>query len=63
MDTNRSMTAGHTGASVFMALTGNAKPEPDDVNGAPVAAEKNIFDTIDTVLNSLKPRCKEPLTR
>ncbi|ETO50360.1 hypothetical protein L328_0122855 [Yersinia pestis 24H] len=34
------MTAGHTGASVFMALTGNAKPEPDDVNGAPVAAEK-----------------------
>lgn len=48
------MTAGHTGASVFMALTGNAKPEPDDVNGAPVAAEKNIFDTIDTVLNSLK---------
>ena len=54
VDTNRSMTAGHTGASVFMALTGNAKPEPDDVNGAPVAAEKNIFDTIDTVLNSLK---------
>ncbi|AHM73420.1 flagellar hook-associated protein FlgL [Yersinia hibernica] len=54
VDANRTMTVGHTGSSVFMALTSNAKPEPDDVNGAPVASEANIFNTIDTVLNSLK---------
>ncbi|CNI29825.1 MULTISPECIES: flagellar hook-associated protein FlgL [Yersinia] len=54
VDSNRSMTVGHTGSSIFMALTSNAKPEPDDVNGDPVASEANIFNTIDTVLNSLK---------
>ncbi|CNH36165.1 flagellar hook-associated protein FlgL [Yersinia pekkanenii] len=54
VDANRSITVGHTGDSVFMALTSNAKPEPDDANGDPVAAENNIFNTIDTVLKSLK---------
>ncbi len=54
VDSNRSMTVGHTGSSVFMALTKNAKPEPDDINGDPVASETNIFNTIDTVLKSLK---------
>ncbi|WP_145541715.1 flagellar hook-associated protein FlgL [Yersinia alsatica] len=54
VDASRSMTVGHTGSSVFMALTSNAKPEPDDVNGVPVAAEANVFNTIDTVLKSLK---------
>ncbi|MFA3778489.1 flagellar hook-associated protein FlgL [Yersinia sp. 1652 StPb PI] len=54
VDANRSITVGHTGSSVFMALTSNAKPEPDDAGGNPVASESNIFNTIDTVLNSLK---------
>ncbi|CFR08204.1 flagellar hook-associated protein FlgL [Yersinia kristensenii] len=54
VDANRSMTVGHTGDSVFMALTSNAKSEPNDVDGKPVDAEKNIFNTIDTVLNALK---------
>ncbi|ATM86307.1 flagellar hook-associated protein FlgL [Yersinia massiliensis] len=54
VDASRSMTVGHTGTSVFMALTSNAKPEPDDAGGNPVASEANIFNTIDTVLNSLK---------
>ncbi|HDW8064854.1 TPA: flagellar hook-associated protein FlgL [Yersinia enterocolitica] len=54
VDSNRTMTVGHTGSSVFMALTSNATPEPNDVNGDPVAAESNIFNTIDTVLKSLK---------
>lgn len=54
VDASREMTIGHTGTSVFMALTSNAKPEPDDAAGNPVAAEANIFNTIDTVLSSLK---------
>ena len=54
VDANRSITVGHTGSSVFMALTSNAKPEPDDAGGNPVASESNIFNTIDTVLKSLK---------
>ncbi|MDN0124169.1 flagellar hook-associated protein FlgL [Yersinia aleksiciae] len=53
VDSNRSMTVGHTGDDIFMALTSNAKPEPDDANGAAVASEANIFNTIDTVLKSL----------
>ncbi|WP_174849214.1 flagellar hook-associated protein FlgL [Yersinia artesiana] len=54
VDSNRTMTVGHTGSSIFMALTSNATPEPNDANGDPVAAESNIFNTIDTVLKSLK---------
>ncbi|MFV8798866.1 flagellar hook-associated protein FlgL [Yersinia sp. LJYL362] len=54
VDANRSITVGHTGSSVFMALTSNAKPEPNDSTGTPVASEANIFNTIDTALNSLK---------
>ena len=54
VDSNRTMTVGHTGSSVFMALTSNATPEPNDVNGVPVPSERNIFNTIDTVLKSLK---------
>lgn len=54
VDANRSVTVGHTGNSVFMALTSNAKPEPNDANGVHVDSEVNIFNSIDTVLNSLK---------
>lgn len=53
VDTNRSMTVGHTGDDIFMKLTSNAKPEPNDANGNAVASESNIFNTIDTVLKSL----------
>lgn len=49
VDANRTMTIGHTGDGVFMALTSNPKPEPD--GSAPVA---NVFESIDIALKALK---------
>ncbi len=49
VDANRTMTIGHTGNSVFMALTSNPKPEPD--GSAPVA---DVFASIDIALEALK---------
>ncbi|CAM3377000.1 MULTISPECIES: flagellar hook-associated protein FlgL [Yersinia] len=55
VDSFRNMTVGHTGSSVFMSLTANARPEPTDpATGTTPASESNIFNTIDTVLNALK---------
>ncbi len=49
VDANRTMTVGHTGSSIFMSLTSNAKPEPD---GSP--SESNVFKSIDMALEALK---------
>lgn len=49
VDANRTMTIGHTGNSVFMALTSNPKPEPD---GSPSVSD--IFESIDIALEALK---------
>ncbi|MCW6625598.1 flagellar hook-associated protein FlgL [Yersinia ruckeri] len=55
VDSSRSMAVGHTGSGVFTSLTANSRPEPTDpVTGATPASESNIFNTIDTVLKSLK---------
>ncbi|MHA7846414.1 flagellar hook-associated protein FlgL [Serratia sp. D1N4] len=49
VDANRTMTIGHSGSGIFMALTRNIKPEPD---GSP--AETNVFKSIDRALDALK---------
>jgi flagellar hook-associated protein 3 FlgL len=49
VDANRTMTIGHTGNAVFMALTSNPKPEPDGSD--PVA---DVFASIDIALEALK---------
>jgi flagellar hook-associated protein 3 FlgL len=49
VDANRTMTIGHTGNAVFMALTSNPKPEPD--GSEPVA---DVFASIDIALEALK---------
>lgn len=49
VDANRTMTIGHSGSGIFMALTSNSKPEPD---GSP--SEANVFNSIDMALNALK---------
>ena len=43
------MTVGNTGNSVFMAITGNAKAEPD---GSP--SETNLFAMLDSAIAALK---------
>ncbi|MDU3935771.1 MAG: flagellar hook-associated protein FlgL [Serratia liquefaciens] len=54
VDANRTMTIGHTGDKVFMALTSNPKPEPD--GSASVA---NVFESIDIALKALKTPQKD----
>lgn len=49
VDANRTMTVGHTGSSIFMSLTSNIKPEPDDS-----PSETNVFESIDMALKALK---------
>ncbi|MCE0488493.1 flagellar hook-associated protein FlgL [Pantoea sp. Mb-10] len=49
VDDSRTMNVGDTGNNVFMALTSNAKPEPDGS-----ASEKNIFNMLDSAIASLK---------
>ncbi|WEF26604.1 flagellar hook-associated protein FlgL [Klebsiella aerogenes] len=49
VDANRTMTIGHTGNAVFMALTSNPKPEPDGSD--PVA---DVFASIDIALEALR---------
>lgn len=49
VDSYRTMTIGRPGDSIFMALTSNAKPEPD---GSP--SESNVFNSIDIALKALR---------
>ncbi len=49
VDDSRTMNVGDTGNNVFMALTSNAKPEPDGS-----ASEKSIFNMLDSAIASLK---------
>ena len=48
VDSSRTMVTSHTGDQVFMALTSNAKAEPDGS-----ASEANIFTTLNTAINAL----------
>ncbi|MCT6590220.1 flagellar hook-associated protein FlgL [Pantoea dispersa] len=49
VDSERTMTVGHTGNSIFDQLTSNAKPEPD---GSP--SQTNLFDMLDDAIAALK---------
>jgi len=49
VDSSRSMTVGHTGDDIFMAITGNATKEPDGS-----ASETNLFAMLDSAIAALK---------
>ncbi|QDY41631.1 flagellar hook-associated protein FlgL [Candidatus Pantoea soli] len=49
VDSERTMTVGHTGDAIFNKLTSNAKPEP---NGG--ASQTNLFDMLDSAIAALK---------
>ncbi|KAF0854322.1 MULTISPECIES: flagellar hook-associated protein FlgL [Pantoea] len=49
VDSERTMTVGHTGNSIFDQLTSNAKPEPDGS-----ASQTNLFDMLDDAIAALK---------
>ncbi len=49
VDSSRSMTVGHTGDGIFMAITGNATKEPDGS-----ASETNLFAMLDSAIAALK---------
>lgn len=49
VDESRTMSVSDTGSSVFMAITSNAKPEPD---GTP--SEKSLFAMLDGAIAALK---------
>lgn len=48
VDSERTMTVGHTGDSIFNQLTSNATPEPSG------SSETNIFTTLDNAIAALK---------
>ncbi|WP_312052566.1 flagellar hook-associated protein FlgL [Pantoea brenneri] len=49
VDSSRTMTVGHTGDDIFMAITGNATKEPDGS-----ASETNLFAMLDSAIAALK---------
>ena len=49
VDTSRTMTVGHTGDNIFMAISGNATKEPDGS-----ASETNVFKMLDSAIAALK---------
>lgn len=49
VDSARSMVIGHTGSSIFDAITGNAVKEPDGS-----ASETNLFSMLDSAIAALK---------
>ncbi|MBE5253005.1 flagellar hook-associated protein FlgL [Mixta mediterraneensis] len=49
VDSSRTMTVGHTGDGIFMAITGNATAEPDGS-----ASETNLFAMLDSAIAALK---------
>ncbi|MEJ1268020.1 hypothetical protein WDV93_14845 [Pantoea ananatis] len=49
MDTDRTMTIGHTGNSIVMSITSNAVKE---LNGG--TSETNLFNMLDSAISALK---------